>query len=331
MRNGWKERLGRRELLERALKAGAMLGFAGLASYALYDRDGPQPGAAKRETMSLPDFSVSPVQGKTMCVAKGPDRLKSLQAAITALGGIERFVKPGETVVIKPNIAFASSPDLGATTHPDLVAGTVALCRAAGAARVVVVDNPINDPASCFYLSGIERAARDAEAEIVVPGPDAFRTMSLAGGKLIRDWPVLLEPLRTAHRLIGIAPLKSHHRSGASMTMKNWYGLLGGRRNIFHQDIHAIIAELAMMVKPTLVVLDGITAMTANGPTGGSRADLKNMDTLIAGCDQVAVDAYGAGLLGMTLSDLPFIQMAEAAGAGSSDFRSLEPLYIEAV
>ena len=82
-------------------------------------------------------------------------------------------------------------------------------------------------------------------------------------------------------KLIGIAPVKHHHRSGASMSMKNWYGLLGGRRNIFHQDIHTIIAELAAMVKPTLVVLDGTTTMMANGPTGGSLADLKQTHTMI--------------------------------------------------
>ncbi len=68
-----------------------------------------------------------------------------------------------------------------------------------------------------------------------------------------------MPPFAKANKLIGIAPVKNHHRSGASMTMKNWYGLLGGRRNMFHQDINNIIAELAMMVKPTFVILDGTT------------------------------------------------------------------------
>ena len=132
--------------------------------------------------------------------------------------------------------------------------------------------------------------------------------------------------LNTGHKVIGIAPVKDHHRSGASMVMKNWYGLLGGRRNIFHQDIHNIIKELAMMVKPTLVVLDGTTSMMTNGPTGGSLSDLKQTNTMIVGTDQVAVDAFGAGLLGKDVSDLPYIAKAEAKGIGTADYHALNPI-----
>jgi uncharacterized protein (DUF362 family) len=110
------------------------------------------------------------------------------------------------------------------------------------------------------------------------------------------------------------------------MTMKNWYGLLGGRRNLFHQDIHNIIKELAMMVSPTLVILDGTWTMMTNGPTGGSLADLKQTNTMIISTDQVAADAFGATLLGKTLSDLPYIAKAQAEGLGQSDYESLRPL-----
>jgi len=123
-----------------------------------------------------------------------------------------------------------------------------------------------------------------------------------------------------------MAPLKDHHRSGASMIMKNWYGLLGGRRNIFHQDIHSIIMELAMMVKPSLVILDATTSMMTNGPTGGSLSDLKNTNTMIVSTDQVAADAFGASLLGRSLDELPFIGKAEAAGIGTADYLKLNPV-----
>ncbi len=110
------------------------------------------------------------------------------------------------------------------------------------------------------------------------------------------------------------------------MTMKNWYGLLGGSRRIFHQDINSIITELAMLVKPTLVILDGTEVMMTNGPTGGSRSDLKTRNTLIASCDQVAADAFGSTLLGLKISDLPYLQKAEKAGAGTTDYQSLKPI-----
>ncbi|MBW1892065.1 MAG: DUF362 domain-containing protein, partial [Deltaproteobacteria bacterium] len=125
-----------------------------------------------------------------------------------------------------------------------------------------------------------------------------------------------------------VAPLKDHHRSGASMTMKNWYGILGGRRNVFHQDIHNIIKELSILVKPSLVILDGTVSMMTNGPTGGSLSDLKPTHTMIASTDQVAADAYGATLLGKKADSFPFISKAEAAGSGTADYNTLNPVIL---
>jgi len=190
----------------------------------------------------------------------------------------------------------------------------------------VVTDNPINDPASCFTLTGIADAARKAGARVVLPRDDLFIPMTVKGATLIRNWPVLYKPFTDITKVVGMAPLKDHHRSGASMTMKNWYGLLGGRRNIFHQDIHGIIMELALMVKPSFVILDATTAMMTNGPTGGSLSDLKNTNTMIVSTDQVAADAFGASLLGKSLDQLPFIGKAEAAGIGTADYLKLNPV-----
>jgi uncharacterized protein (DUF362 family) len=202
------------------------------------------------------------------------------------------------------------------------------ICYRAGAAAVTVTDNPINDPVSCFELSGIADAARGAGARLFLPQNDAFKRLSIPNTSLIRNWPVLYGPLEGVDKVIGIAPVKDHHRSGASMTMKNWYGLLGGRRNIFHQDIHTIIVELAMMITPSLVILDGTTSMLTNGPTGGSLSDLKETNTIIVGTDQVAADAYGATLLGKSSDELPFIGRAETAGIGTADYRSLNPVEV---
>jgi uncharacterized protein (DUF362 family) len=111
------------------------------------------------------------------------------------------------------------------------------------------------------------------------------------------------------------------------MTMKNWYGLLGGRRNVFHQDINTIIAELAIMVKPTVVILDGTVVMVTNGPTGGSVSDLKRADTLIASTDCIAADSFGCTLLGLKPSDLSYLAKAQKAGAGTTDYQSLKPIF----
>lgn len=313
---------GRREFLRRM--AGSALGIigAGAIGFAFWDRTGPLTGAPPGLSESLPDYSVAGQAGKVALV-RGAERDRTVAAALNALGGMARFVRPGDRVVLKVNAAFAAPPMLGATTHPELVTHVCRLCFEAGAASVVVTDNPINDPAACFALSGIDAAARAAGARVVLPARERFEPYSLPGARLIHRWPVLTAPLRRADKVIGLAPVKDHHRSGASMTLKNWYGLLGGRRNIFHQQIHAIIAELAMLIKPTLVILDGTRSMIQNGPTGGSLDDLKPTETLIAGTDPVAVDTAGAELLGKGPADLPYLGMAARAGAGTVDWRSV--------
>ncbi len=320
-------KIGRRQFLGRAAKAGISIAAAGVISAKLYDSEGPKAAVETESLVTLPDFSMPAKDGQTISIVKGSDRKATVNKAIELLGGIERFVAKGEVVTIKPNVAFASPPLLGATVHPELVAEVVRLCYKAGAKQVIVTDNPINDPMSCFTLSGIGRAAGDSGAKVILPRPELFRHTTLAGGKLIVDWPIFYEPFAKADKLIGIAPVKHHHRSGASMTMKNWYGLLGGRRNVFHQDINTIIAELALMVRPTLVILDGTEVMVTNGPTGGSVSDLRRADTLIASTDCVAADSFGCTLLGLKPSDLPYLAKAEKAGAGTTDYQSLKPVF----
>jgi uncharacterized protein (DUF362 family) len=319
------DELSRRKFLIRSAKAGASVAAASAIGYWFYDSNAPGSSPDQKPGILLPDFSI-PELGKKMSIVRGQNRAETLRAALKALGGMESFIKKGDRVLLKVNAAFASPPMLSATTHPHVVSELTHLCYKAGAASVWVTDNPINDPASCFELSGIAEAASSTGAKVILPKESLFKPATLPDANLIKNWPVLYEPFREINKVIGIAPVKDHHRSGASMVMKNWYGLLGGRRNIFHQDIHNIIKELAMMVRPTLVVLDGTTIMMTNGPTGGSLSDLKQTNTMIVGTDQVATDAFGAGLLGKDISELPYIAKAEAKGVGTADYQSLNPI-----
>jgi uncharacterized protein (DUF362 family) len=319
--------LNRRQFLNRLTKAGIFVTAACAAGFWFHDTKGPFSSREKQPNLMLPDFSIG-VPGQKMSIVQGADRVATLGMALKSLGGIETFIKKGDRVLLKVNAAFASPAMLSATTHPAIIAEMTRLCFQAGAASVVVTDNPINDPVSCFSLTGIADAARKAGARVLLPRDDLFSPMTVKNAKLIRNWPVLSKPFADITKLIGMAPLKDHHRSGASMTMKNWYGLLGGRRNIFHQDIHTIIMELAMMVKPSLVILDATTSMMTNGPTGGALADLKHTNTMIVSTDQVAADAFGASLLGRSPDKLPHIAKAEAAGIGTADYLKLNPVRV---
>ena len=325
MNNGRDHQMDRRQFMVRSAKAGASVLAACSIGYWFYDSDGPTGSTQEAADIQIPDFSM-PRLGQRMSIVRGGNRSEALELSLKSIGGIQAFIKNGDRVLLKVNAAFASPPMLSATTHPDTVAALTRLCFKAGAASVTVTDNPINDPASCFRLTGIEEAARSAGATVLFPQKEFFKPFSLPEAQLIRNWPVLYEPISRIDKIIGTAPVKDHHRSGASMIMKNWYGLLGGRRNIFHQDIHTIIKELAMMIKPTLVVLDGTTTMMRNGPTGGSLSDLKETRTMIVSTDQVAADAFGATLLGKSIDDLAFIKKAEAMHLGTADFQSLNPV-----
>ncbi|MFY9923443.1 MAG: DUF362 domain-containing protein [Opitutaceae bacterium] len=319
----------RREFLRRGLQAAAAVAATGGLAAWLWNRH--PPGDFSRQAVFDPRRDFSPrVGGARMSIATGHDRSRMLEGALKALGGIGRFIAPGDRVMIKVNAAFATPAALAATTHPELAAALVRLCRAAGASSVLVTDNPINDPASCFELTGIGQAVRQAGGDLFLPSTGAFRRGSLPGGKLIRNWPVLNEPFTGITKLIGVTPVKNHQRAGASMTLKNWYGLLGGRRNQFHQDIDGIIVELAMLIRPTFVVLDGTQSMMTNGPTGGSLADLKDTRTLIVSTDPVAADAFGSTLLDKTFRDLPYLVRAAELGLGTADFESLHPIRVEA-
>lgn len=324
------QQTNRRDFLLRMLKAGISVAAACSLSYWFYDSVGPERAGAKEKLVTLPKFSLPDLGGK-MSVVTGDDRKETLNLAVKALGGIETFIQKGDRVLLKVNAAFATPPMLSATTNPQLLSELARLCYKAGASSVVITDNPINNPESCFSLTGIGEAARSAGAKVVLPRENYFQPTTLSDATLIRNWPILWDPFLGINKVIGVAPVKDHHRSGASMSMKNWYGLLGGRRNIFHQDIHTIIKELAMMVRPTLVVLDGTTTMMTNGPTGGSLADLKQTNTMIVSTDQVAADAFGATLLGKTSAELPYISKAEAAGLGTADYESLKPIRLGVV
>ena len=264
-----------------------------------------------------------------MAIVRGTDRAVMVERGVKALGGMEAFIQKGDRVLVKVNAAFATPASLGATTNPETLAAVAGLCFKAGAAQVLVTDNPINNPDSCFEISGLAGAARTAGARIIAPRAALFAPLSLPGGKLLQNWPVMAGVFPGVTRVIVVSPVKDHQRAGASMTLKNFYGFLGGRRNVFHQDINGIITELAQLLKPTLCVLDGTVSMMTNGPTGGSLSDLKDTGTMVISTDPVAADAVGVELLGRTLADVPYILMAEKAGAGQADYHRLNPVLID--
>jgi uncharacterized protein (DUF362 family) len=317
-------------------QAGAAVGISAAAAWvglapegwplSLHDPDGER-GKPEADTVQLPEggFAVDPSETAAyMGVARGENVAAMVRAAVDAIGGISRFVGQGDVVVIKPNVAFERAAALGATTSPEVVSALVHLTIEAGASEVRVLDNPIESPESCFERSGIRRAALEAGARVFLPTPNDFRVLHTPGAALIERWPFFWRPFVGVTKVIGVAPCKDHNLCGASMTTKNWYGLLGGRRNQFHQDIHGIIADLADMMKPTFVVLDGVRVLHRSGPTGGSLSDVKPGRTIAVSTDSLAVDAFGwEDLLERGAEPLPeYLTKSGSRKLGNPDWKS---------
>jgi uncharacterized protein (DUF362 family) len=283
----------RRAFLLRVLRlGGASAATLGLGAYLAGRSRRPQEEAAAAVELDhrvadrpdLPEMAV--VQGATATPAE------LVRRAISDMGGMLRFVRAGETVVIKPNVAWDRLPEQAATTNPEMVAEMVRLCKAAGAGSVIVTDVTCNEAEACFERSGIAAAARAAGAEVVLPQPRFFTRVDLKGSTL-GEWPVL-EPFLDADKLINLPIAKHHSLTGVTLGMKNWYGLIGGDRNRLHQRIHESIADLTQFAKPTLTVLDAYRVLMRSGPTGGSVDDVEQKNTVIASVDPVAIDAYAA-------------------------------------
>lgn len=318
------DEMKRRDFLKRVGAAGLALAGAGAGAAWLHDpRHGDEYFRRELESRyrELPSFGVDRGSSAVeMAIVRGPDPAALVRAAFGEMGGIEQFVQRGDVVLLKPNVAFDRPPALGATTNPEVLKAVAQLCREAGAEGIAVADNPINQPEGCFFKSGIQRAAAEVGADLILPRPSAFEAVRI-DGEVLGTWPMFYEPFARATKVIGVAPCKDHNLCSASMTMKNWYGLLGGRRNQFHQRIHGIVSDFPHMIKPTAVVLDATRVLMRNGPTGGSLGDVAAGNTVIVGTDMVAVDTFGYGLLGRDPADLEYLHRAEARGLGSTNWR----------
>jgi len=283
----------------------------------------PDPVRSVAEDIRLlRDFRVAPSTVlPELVVVRGSTVEPMVREAVGKLGGIGRFVQRGERVLLKPNVGWDRQPEQAANTNPEVVAAVAKLCREAGAAEVMVTDVSLNDPQRCFFRSGIAAAAEAVGAEVRIPGGNDFLHTDM-GGELLKVWPVS-RFFHLADRVINIPVVKHHSLCGCTLAMKNWYGVLGGRRNRLHQQIHTSIVDLAAALRPTLTVMDATRVLKSNGPTGGSLDDVSIENTLIAGLDEVAIDAYSLQFLDLSPESVAFLGLGEARGLGRVDWHSL--------
>ncbi len=318
---------GRREVLLALLRLGGLSAAATGLGFWLNSRshrpEEPVANSLKRQFTVPPDSSLPEI-----AVTRGGEPRPLVQRAIQELGGIRRFISRGDVVVIKPNMAWDRTPNQAANTNPDIVAATVQLCLEAGAKNVIVTDVSINEPRRCFERSGIAAAAHAEGAQIILPEQRKFREVDLHGA-VLRAWPVF-EPFLAADKMINMPIAKHHSLTGASLGMKNWYGILGGQRQRLHQRIHESLVDLADFMRPTITVIDAYRVLLRNGPGGGNPGDVALEKTVIAGTDPVALDAYAAkAYWGLDYVNLRYLKLASDRDLGNMNFESVRTRVIE--
>jgi len=293
-----------------------------LAASATFAVPGCSTQADKSSRRRLPP---APANGQAyMAVARGSDPASITERAIAALGGIERFVKSGDDVILKPNICVDyNPPEYAATTTPDVVAALVKLCLGAGAKRVRVMDTPFGGTAeSAYAISGIEEVVRAVGGEMEVMNPVKFVETAIPEGVDIQAWDIYRD-IMTADVLINVPIAKHHSLARLSLGMKNLLGVIA-RPNQIHSNLNQRIADLASVLRPTLTVVDAVRILMDHGPTGGSLNDVKQTDTVIATHDFVAADAWAATLFDLKGADVRYISAAAKMGLGTMDVSSIK-------
>ena len=316
----------RRRVGVRLVSAAAVATAAGLGAWVFYDPRHPVRSRGPAPDRVIPDHRVKVASTvPALVIARGQDPAKNVVAAVERMGGMGLFVDKGDDVLVKPNVGWDRTPAQAANTDPQVVATLVRLCLEAGASRVVVTDHPVNDPERCFARSGIREAAERAGGKVLLPDRDRFSLVRIPGR--LGRWPVF-EPFITATKIINVPVVKHHSLTRATLGMKNWYGILGGRRAQLHQRIDASVAELAALMRPTLTVVDATRILMRNGPTGGSLADVKQGNAVAASLDPVAVDAWAATLLDLDPAVLGWLGLGALKKLGTMDYGSLSPIEI---
>jgi len=280
--------------------------------------------AAAVGSVPVLDLFTTPVlaaEGPPLAVRRGMDIPKLVRDAITALGGMQAFVKRGDVVVVKPNIGWDRTVELAANTHPDVVRTLVELCLEAGAKRVRLFDRTCNDARRCYTQSGIAAALariKSDRAELEHIDPRAFREVQIRGGVAFPAWE-FYQPALEADVFINVPVAKHHSISRLTLAMKNLMGVIGGSRGKLHTNIDEALADINSVLVSNLTVIDATRILVANGPQGGRIEDVRRLDTVIASPDIVAADAYAATLFDLQPEQVPTIVAGARRGLGTMD------------
>lgn len=297
----------RREFFHKTIAFGAAAYGASLLGW---------PGNLLAQDAAFPDL-VAVKNGE-------PDVM--LDKAMTAIGGMSRFVQKGQTVIVKPNIGWNREPETGADTNPLLVKRVIEHCLQAGAKKVYVFDHVIDESAAekTYAISGIENAAKSAGA-IVAPAHDKkyYQEIEIPNTTRLKKTSVH-ELVFESDVLINVPVLKHHMASSLTIAMKNLMGIVWDRNDWHAKGLNTCIAEFCLYKKPTLNIVDAYAVTMKNGPHRARKEDLDYKKTLLVSTDIVAIDAAATKVFGSDPANISFIKQAHDLGVGNMNLDALK-------
>lgn len=312
--------MNRREFLKQAALAG--LGAVALSGCRHSTRSASEPKVGRNR------WQAGPVNGVDLVVAHRTVATEAVRAALQPFGGMAGFVRPGDRVLIKPNLAWARLPEQGACTSPEVLRAVIEACQEAGAGSVVVGDHTCDSARVAFELSGAREVCRQTGVPLVDYSPRSYyRPIRIAGGGGLQEDEVVADVLN-CDVYINLPTLKHHATSQITLALKNQMGLVRDRQR-YHaakrggeaDNLHRNIVDLATALRPTLNILDGTRALKTNGPKGPGLVE--DLGLVCASPNICAVDAYGARLLGFDPTEIPHIVLASQAGLGAFDLEAI--------
>jgi len=315
-------------LLKRQLTRQGFLRFAagGMAVFLAkngflkwaFAKSGDSSGRTKKGIKGLHD----------LVVADGADSYRNTVKAIEAMGGMGRFVKKGDVVVVKPNMAWDRNPAQAANTDPQVVAALIELCYQAGAKRVNVFDIPCNDDRRVYESSGIDEAARKAGAQVYFADHWNVVKAHFPYKSAMEGWPILRDAV-VCDTFINVPVLKHHGLTRLTLSMKNLMGVCSGTRGRIHFGIGKNLVDLTDFISPDLTVIDATRVLMKNGPSGGSLKDVEKVNKLIVATDPTLADSFAASMIKVDPQKIPYIKEAVTRGFGNPDTSKADILKIQ--
>ncbi|MBA7486890.1 hypothetical protein ES707_22452 [subsurface metagenome] len=250
---------------------------------------------------------------------------EAVEAGINLLGGISNFIKPGERILIKPNVLIGTNPQKCVSTHPSVFKAVGTILKKA-CATVSYGDSPgFGRCEGNMRRAGLKQVADELGIILADFGKGKAVTHEKA---LLNKRFVLANAVMESDGLVSLPKLKTHGLTRLTGAIKNQFGCIPGiLKSQFHvkmsnpYDFATMLVDLTTLIKPRLYIMDGIMAMEGDGPRNGKP---KSLGALLFSSDPVALDAVACKIIDLDPTFVPTSKPGEKAGLGTYHYENIE-------